>query len=67
MRMKLLNGFCLKLQKFPAIFYSDEMKVFLSNTSDLTKSLSSLPVQSYEDMYIKYKLAFPDFFEVIIG
>jgi hypothetical protein len=64
MRMKLLNGFCLKLQKFPAVFNSDEMKVFLSNTTDLTKSMNSLPVQTYEDLYLKYKSAFPDFYEV---
>jgi len=66
MRMKLLNTFCQKLSKFPHLFYSDEMRVFLANTEGLSKGLNSLPVQSYEDLYLKYKTSFTDFYEVCL-
>lgn len=64
-RVKLLNKFCLKLSKFQVMFSSEEMKVFFSpNILDMKKVLDSLPNQSYEDLYLKYKRAFPDFYEV---
>lgn len=70
MRMKLLNKFCLKLSKFLTIFNSEEMKIFFtggnskSNTPiDIKKSLNGLPNQSYEELHLKYKRAFPDFYE----
>jgi hypothetical protein len=66
MRMKLLNTFCSKLSKFSHLFYSDEMRVFLSNTDGLSKGLNSLPAQSYEDLYLKYKTSFTDFYEVCL-
>ena len=66
-RVKLLNKFCLKLSKFQVMFSSEEMKVFFSpNILDMKKVLDSLPNQSYEDLYLKYKRAFPDFYEVLI-
>jgi hypothetical protein len=64
MRMKLLNKFCLKLYKHQPIFNSDEMKIFLSNSTDVQKSLSSLQVQNYEELLSKYKTAFSDYNEV---
>jgi hypothetical protein len=62
--MKLLNKFCLKLSKFQVMFSSEEMKVFFSNVGDIKKALGSLPNQSFEELYLKYKRAFPDFYEV---
>jgi hypothetical protein len=65
--MKLLNKFCLKLSKFQVMFTSEEMKVFFSpNIADIKKALGTLPNQSYEELYLKYKRAFPDFYEVKI-
>jgi hypothetical protein len=46
------------------MFSSEEMKVFFSNVGDIKKALGSLPNQSFEELYLKYKRAFPDFYEV---
>ena len=49
------------------MFSSEEMKVFFSpNFLDIKIVLGSLPNQSYEDLYLKYKRAFPDYYEVKI-
>jgi hypothetical protein len=56
----------MKLSKFSAIFNSDEIKVFLSNIGDITKAYSSFSNQNYEELYLKYKNAFPDYYEVCI-
>jgi hypothetical protein len=64
MRMKLLNTFCLKLYKFQDMFNSDEMKIFFSNVQDVKKALSSLHPHNYEELLLKYRKAFPNFYEV---
>jgi hypothetical protein len=38
------------------------MDIFLSS-SDVKKSLSSLPQQKYEDIYLKYKNSFHDYYK----
>jgi hypothetical protein len=43
------------------------MKIFLSSQlTDTQKGLSSLPNQSYEELLLKYRRAFPDFYDVRI-
>jgi hypothetical protein len=64
MRLRILNKFCQKLSKFNEIFISEEVKTFLSNTNDVAKSLATLPNQTYEDLLLKYRRAFPDYYEV---
>ncbi len=64
--MKLLNKFCLKLSKFGEIFHSEEMKIFLSNTTDVVKALETLPPQTYEQILLKYRRVFVDYYEVNI-
>jgi hypothetical protein len=63
-RLKLLNKFCVKLMKIPEMVNSEEIKAFLSNTNDVAKSLSTLPVQTYEDIVVKYTKSFPDYYKV---
>ncbi len=63
MRQKLLNKFCVKISKFQTIFQSEEMKIFFSNITDIKKGLGSLPNQTYEEIHLKYKRAFPDYYE----
>jgi sorting nexin-1/2 len=65
-RKKLLNTFCIKLSKFPHIFASKEMNLFTSNCQDVKKAFNNLGNQNYEELYLKYKEAFPDFYEVSI-
>jgi hypothetical protein len=65
MRTKLLNTFFIKLSKFPFIFNSLEMSMFLNAKVD-SKTLNSLPIGSYEEMSLRYESAFPDCYEVNI-
>jgi len=62
--MKLLNAFCIKLYKNQVIFNSDEMKIFLSHTSDIKKQFSTLSNQNYPEMLLKYREAFPKYCDV---
>lgn len=69
-RMRLLNEFCLRLSKFPFLFESEEVKLFQTTTSDVTKALDKLPKLKYQDILEKYKVAFPDFsegYDLILG
>jgi hypothetical protein len=63
--MKLLDKFCSKLYKFQPIFHSEEMKIFFSNSTDIKKSLSGLSTENYEDLLLKYKNSFLDYYEVL--
>ena len=61
-RMRILNKFCQKLSKFNELFHSEEMDLFLSS-NDVKKALSALPPQKYEDIYLKYKGVFHDYYK----
>ena len=61
-----INRFCAKLANLPHIFNSTETQMFLQNTSDVLKTMNSLPSESYSDMVAKYRQAFPEFDEVIL-
>ena len=60
MRQKLLNKFCYKISNISYLFFSEEIKLFLNTPTDVVIPLESLPKQSYEDIYEKYKQAFGD-------
>jgi hypothetical protein len=62
MRLRILNKFCQKLTKFNELFYSEEMEIFLKS-NDVKKDLNSLPQQRYEDIYVKYKNCFHDYYK----
>ena len=61
-RVRLLNVFCYKLSKEQFLFESEEVKLFRSNSADVSKALDKLGKQSYSEIIEKYKVAFPDFY-----
>lgn len=61
MRIEMINRFCIKLSKIGYLFNSEEMELFLQNSSDVPKTLSNLKQQSYEDLLKKYSMVFTDY------
>ena len=66
LRLNLLNRFLKKLSKYKHLLESKEFQIFLDpkneiSSNDVTKKLSSLPLQTNEDLIKKYSLAFTDF------
>jgi hypothetical protein len=62
-RVKLLNKFCNKLLKFHDIFNSQEMKIFFNSNTDIIKSLEAINKPTYEELVLKYKNSFIDFYK----
>ena len=63
MRVEMINRFLKKLSKIEYLFNSEEMDLFLQNTSNVSKTLDGLKVENYEDLLKKYSSAFSDFDE----
>ena len=63
MRVEMINRFLKKLSKIEYLFNSEEMDLFLQNSSSVSKTLDGLKVENYEDLLKKYSLAFSDFDE----
>ena len=63
MRVEMINRFLKKLIKIEYLIDSEEMELFLQNTSNVSKTLDGLKVENYEDLLKKYSLAFADFDE----
>ena len=63
MRVEMINRFLKKLTKIEYLLNSEEMELFLQNTSNVSKTLDGLKVENYEDLLKKYSLAFSDFDE----
>ena len=61
MRLKMINRFLKKLSKLDYLFNSEEMDLFLQNTSSVTKTLEGIKLENYEDLLKKYSLAFTDY------
>ena len=59
MRMRVLNGFCLRISKFKSIIESEEMKVFLMSSVEASKAVDNLPPLAYEEILNRYQKAFP--------
>lgn len=64
MRIEMINRFNYKLSKLTDIFNSNEIDFFLQNSNDVSKTLNSLPPQTYEDLLLKYSKVFSDYDEV---
>ena len=70
MRVQMINRFLKKLSKLEYLFSSEEMELFLQNTSSVSKTLDGVKDESYDELLKKYSLAFTDFdenFDVAAG
>ena len=63
MRVEMINRFLKKLSKIEYLFNTEEMELFLQNSSSVSKTLDGLKVENYEDLLKKYSLAFTDYDE----
>ena len=63
LRVEMINRFLKKLSKIEYLFNSEEMELFLQNTSCVSKTLDGLKVENYEDLLKKYSTAFQDYDE----
>ena len=63
LRLEMINRFLKKLSKIEYLFNSEEMDLFLQNSSSVSKTLDGLKVESYEDLLKKYTSAISDYDE----
>ena len=63
MRVEMINRFLKKLCKIEYLINSEEMELFLQNSSSVSKTLDGVKVENYEDLLKKYSLAFTDYDE----
>ena len=61
LRLKMINRFLKKLSKLEYLFNSEEMELFLQNTSSVSKTLEGIKLENYEDLLKKYTLAFTEY------
>ena len=61
MRVEMINRFLKKLSQIEYLFNSEEMELFLQNSSSVSKTLEGLKTQNYEDLLKKYSQAFTDY------
>ena len=62
-RMRLLNSFCFKLSKIPYLFKSDEVKIFKTCQSDISKEFEKIKKISKREIYLRYRLIYKDYYE----
>ena len=70
MRIEMINRFLKKLSKIDYLFNSDEMELFLQNSSNVPKTLDSIKEDTYEELLKKYASVFTDYddnFDTITG
>ena len=63
MRLEMINRFLKKLSKIEYLFNSEEMELFLQNSSSVSKTLDGIKLENYEDLLKKYSMAITDFDE----
>ena len=61
MRVELINRFLKKLSKIEYLFNSEEMELFLQNSSSVSKTLEGIKLENYEDLLKRYSQAFQDY------
>ena len=61
MRVDMLNRFLKKICKIEYLLQSEEMNLFLQNTSNVIKTLDNLKTQTYEELSRKYSTTFLDY------
>ena len=70
MRIEMINRFLKKLSKIDYLFNSDEMELFLQNSSNVPKTLDSIKEDTYEELLKKYAGVFTDYddnFDTVTG
>ena len=70
MRIQMINRFLKKLSKIDYLYNSDEMELFLQNSSNVAKTLDSIKEDSYEELLKKYSSVFTDYddnFDTLAG
>lgn len=61
LRIEMINRFCRKLSKIDYLFNSDEMELFLQNSSNVPKTLDGIKNETYEELLKKYSSVFTDY------
>jgi len=54
MRIELINRFCTQISKIDYLFNSEEMNIFLTNTTDVIKLFNNCKTKSYNELLKKY-------------
>ena len=70
MRIEMINRFLKKLSHIDYLFNSDEMELFLQNSSNVPKTLDSIKEDTYEELLKKYSSVFTDYddnFDTLAG
>ena len=62
-RMRLLNAFCFKLSKIPYLFKSDEVKIFKTCQSDISKEFEKMKKIGKREIFLRYRLIYKDYHE----
>lgn len=57
-RSRILSNFCKKISKYPYIFKSEEMQIFLMNTIEPSKIIDKLPELQYSEILIRFTKVF---------
>ena len=63
MRVEMINRFLKKLCKLDYLANSEEMELFLQNSSSVTKTLEGVKLEPYDELLKKYSSAFTDYDE----
>ena len=61
MRVEMINRFLKKLSKIEYLYNSDEMELFLQNSSNVCKTLNGIKLENYEDLLKKYSEIFTEY------
>ena len=70
LRIEQINRFLKKLSRIDYLFNSDEMELFLQNSSNVPKTLESIKEDSYQELLKRYSSTFTDYdenFDTIAG
>ena len=62
-RMRLLNAFCFKLSKIPYLFKSNEVKIFKTCQSDISKEFEKMKKIGKREIFLRYRLIYKDYHE----
>ena len=60
-RVEMLNRFLKKISKIKYLMESEEMSLFLQNTSNIAKTLDGMKIPNYEDLSKKYFSTFLEY------
>ena len=70
LRIEMINRFLKKISNIDYLFNSDEMELFIQNSTNVAKTLDNIKEDSYQDLLKKYSGTFTDYddnFDTIAG